>query len=298
MIEVVRYVEVTPTVFPPTSTPVAAVPTTAAEAFAAAASGLAIQDAPQAPVEAAQAAPESPVAEDHATENIAAEKTASGASCPTGSSHQYTSIPVMGARANHPDSQHGDLNLALRGYEPAEASLSLVDISGPTDGDAPQLAGVLGRAATIAGAYRARDWNWACGNLGCRGEVLGNVEVSLVALQGNPGEPVHVPTRGSEIYGGGFVALVLYADNSRLTVVYTREDSVANGYSVHLEDFCVDPNLLALYQANNAAGRGSLPAVRNGESVGTIRSGQVMVGVRDRGTFTDPRSRKDWWRGY
>jgi hypothetical protein len=174
----------------------------------------------------------------------------------------------------------------------------LVDISGPTDGDAPQLAGVLGYLPAFGRAYRARDWNWACGGSGCRGEELGNVEVSLVALQSSPGEIIHVPSRGAEIYGGGYVALVLYADPARLTLVYTREDSVANGYAVHLEEFCVDPNLLALYQANNAGGRGNLPALRNGDAVGTAAYHQVLVGVRDRGTFTDPRSRKDWWRGY
>jgi hypothetical protein len=32
--------------------------------------------------------------------------------------------------------------------------------------------------------------------------------------------------------------------------------------------------------------------------VGTARYNQVLVGVRDCGSFTDPRSRKDWWRGY
>ena len=219
-------------------------------------------------------------------------------SCPVASGNQYTSVPVVGATASHPDSQHGDLNLALRGYEPMDATLSLVDISGPTDGDAPQLAGVLGRLPAFGRAYRARDWNWACGGLGCRGETLGHVEVSMMAFQSNPGESISVPTRGAEIYGGGYVALVVYAEVSRLTLVYTREDSVANGYAVHLEDFCVDPNLLALYQSNNAAGRGSLPALRNGEIVGSARTNQVLVGVRDRGAFTDPRSRKDWWHGY
>jgi hypothetical protein len=188
--------------------------------------------------------------------------------------------------------------LALRGYVPTDALLSLVDINGPTDGDAPQLPGVLGRAATIVQTFQARDWDWACGGAGCRGNVLNNVEVSMVGLASNPGDAVHVPTRGAEIYAGGYVAMVLFADRSRLTVVYTREDTVANGYAVHLEDFCVDPNLLALYQASNAAARGSLPGLHNGEVVGVARYNQVLVGVRDRGTFTDPRSRKDWWRGY
>jgi hypothetical protein len=124
------------------------------------------------------------------------------------------------------------------------------------------------------------------------------VEVSLAALQTSPGESVEIPARAAEIYGGGFVALVLYADVTRLTLVYTREDTVASGYSVHLEELCVDPTLLALYQTSNAGGRGALPALRNGEVVGAARDHQILVAVRDRGTFTDPRSRKDWWRGY
>jgi hypothetical protein len=106
-----------------------------------------------------------------------------------------------------------------------------------------------------------------------------------------------MPSRGPEIYGGGYVVLVVYAEPTRLTGVYTREDSVANGYAVHFEEICVDPNLLALYQANNATGRGSLPAVRNGDVIGTAMYGEVLVAIRDRGTFKDPRSRKDWWQG-
>ena len=291
MVEIVRMVEVTPTLAAPspelspaptdTPTPIAAVAIPEVAALAAIAPTEVPQDAAEAVVEVAQVP-------DAVTD----------AGCPATSGNQYTAIPIEGAPASHPDSQHGDLNLALRGYVPTEAALSLVDINGPTDGDAPQLAGVLGRFSAFDRAYRARDWNWACGDLGCRGDELGNVEVSLVALDSNPGESVSVPTRGAEIYGGGFVALVVYADSSRLTLVYTREDSVANGYAVHLEDFCVDPNLLALYQANNGGGRGNLPAVHNGEVVGSARYNQVLVGVRDRGSFTDPRSRKDWWRGY
>jgi hypothetical protein len=294
LVEVVRVVEVTPTLAAPTptvtATPIAVVPTEPAVALAAIAPAMVAE-------EAEAETPSEGVAEVESIPAVPFEGNSAG-NCPSFSNNQYSSIPVAGAPASHPDSQHGDLNLALRGYAPTEAALSLVDINGPSDGDSPQLAAVLGRLAAFDRAYRARDWNWACGELGCRGDELGNVEVSLVALQSTPGEPVFVPSRGAEIYGGGFVALVLYADSSRLTVVYTREDSVANGYAVHLEEFCVDPNLLGLYQSNNAAGRSSLPAVHNGEAVGTAHYHQVVVGVRDRGVFTDPRSRKDWWHGY
>lgn len=299
MVEIVRMVEVTPTPSVPTETvtPTATpTPITAAPAEEGSARMAAIPEA--APEGVPEAIVEAPAEVPVDFQAAAPAEVVVDGGCPASSSNQYTSIPVTGAHIDHPDSQHGDLNLALRGYVPTDAALSLVDINGPTDGDAPQLSGVLNRLPTFGRAYRARDWNWACGGLGCRGEELGNVEVSLVAMQSSPGESVYVPSRGAEIYGGGFVALVIYADPSRMTVVYTRGDSVANGYTVHLEDFCVDPSLLALYQSNNAGGRGNLPGVRNGEAVGTARYNQIVVGVRDRGSFTDPRSRKDWWRGY
>ncbi len=300
VVEVVRYVEVTATPTPTptfTATPVASVP----DASNVAAAAAFADTAAEAHASLAREAPPAPdvlLAAGQPANQTASQPSTSGDGCPVTSARHYNAIPVAGGGAEHPPAQHGDLNLALRGYEPAEATLGLLNIDGPSDGDPPQLPGVLGRAATIAQTFRARDWNWACGGAGCRGEPLTNVEVSLVGLATSPGEAIHVPTRGAEIYGGGYVALVLFADTTRLTVVYTREDSVANGYTVHLEDFCVDPNLLALYHANHAAGRSQLPGVRNGEVVGSARYHQVLVGVRDRGSFTDPRSRKDWWRGY
>ena len=181
-----------------------------------------------------------------------------------------------------------------------DVPLTLMSINGPADGDAPQLGGVFadGRLPGFAAAYQVRDWDWSCGAQGCRGSELQNYAATVIALSASPGESVRVPSRGPEIYGGGYVALVLYAEPTRLTVVYTREDSVANGYTVHLEGVCVDPNLLAAYQAANNNGRGSLPAVHNGEQVAVVMGDRVLVAVRDRGDFKDPRSRKDWWQGY
>ena len=67
------------------------------------------------------------------------------------------------------------------------------------------------------------------------------------------------------------------------------------GYTVHLENVCVDPNLLALYRESDRQGRASLPALRNGETLGFTAGEETQVAIRDRGTFMDPRSRKDWW---
>lgn len=233
-----------------------------------------------------------------AAEPIAAQPVASD--CPTSSSNSYTTVPVAGGSLTHPDSLHADLNLAVRGYVPSDAVPALFDKDGPVDGDPPQLAGIFGdfRLPAFGASFRVFDWNWNCGEHGCRGGLTETGASTLLTLLASPGEPLGVPHRGAQIYGGGYKALVLYAESNRLTLGYTREDSVANGYAIHLENICVDPNLLALYQSSSAAGRGHLPALREDEVLGTTGSGQIMVAVRDRGVFFDPRSRLDWWWGF
>ncbi len=219
--------------------------------------------------------------------------------CPTTSDRAYAAVPVEGSPADHPDAEHGDLNLALRGYAPTGGVLDLVEINGPMDPGAPRLAGIFGdgRVPVFTGAFRVNDWDWGCGEHGCRGEPLGTPEVTLLEMGGQAGEAVSLPSRGAQIYPHDFVALVLYAEPTRLTLVYTREDTVANGYAVHLEDLCVDSALVALYRTLNLAGRGQLPALRNGEVLGVNGPDLLKVAIRDRGSFMDPRSRKDWWQG-
>lgn len=278
-VEVTRIVETTPI---PTATPTpsaTATPLPTATAEPAAAADIAMVDVPVA--ESLAVAPQ-----------ISAPSGCSGAS-----NRQYVSIPVVGAPANHPDYLHGDLNLALRGYNPVEAALDLTQINGPTGADPPQLYNLFGDARTpqFSSAYRAHDWNWQCGDHGCRGGEL--ERTSLVGMATTPGEPIYPPSRAAEIYGGGYRALVLYADEERVTLGYTREDSVATGYAVHVEGLCVDANLLASYRRSNDAGRGTLPALRASDAIGAAAGNEIAVAVRDRGAFLDPRSRKDWWRG-
>src|SRR5690606_13831099 len=97
----------------------------------------------------------------------------------------------------------------LRGYVPVDAPLGLVSINGPTDGDAPQLANLFtdGRTGAQVQAYQVHDWNWGCSERGCRGDLISDVEVSMIGLAAAPGEPLRVPSRGAEIYGGGYVAM-------------------------------------------------------------------------------------------
>ncbi|MEZ4711449.1 MAG: SH3 domain-containing protein [Caldilineaceae bacterium] len=218
-------------------------------------------------------------------------------SCPAQSSRQYTAIPMAGADLAHADYAHGDLNLALRGSAPSSAVTTLVDISGPADPNAPKLNGLFadGRVPTFTSTHQVYDWNWGCGSDGCRGELLTQRASTLVGMATAPGEEIHIPTRQRQIFSGGYMAAVLYAEPTRLTLNYTREGSAGIGYTVHLENVCVDPNLLALYRSSNAEGRRQLPALHNGDVVGVAAGSEIRVSVRDSGTFMEPRSRKDWW---
>jgi hypothetical protein len=213
---------------------------------------------------------------------------------------QYDAIPVEGPPTDRPAAQHGDLNLALRSYTVTLAALTLVDINGDTDVNAPQLSGIYttSHLPTFVAVYRVYDWDWNCGSQGCRSNPLGDPPVTLLEMATTPNEPLAIPTRGPEIYAGGYKALVLYAEATRLTLVYTRHDTVAIGYTVHLEDITVDPDLLALYQAADAAGRKNLPALRNGQRLGFANGNSLKIAIRDTGSFLDPRSRKDWWQGH
>jgi hypothetical protein len=230
--------------------------------------------------------------------------------CPVESSFQYDLIPIEGnAIRDHPDEVHGDLNLALRGYVPVSETLETVFYYGNTDDDAPRLHGLFepNRQAQITSVYRVNDWIWdpaQCGGhpRGCPGSPSEDLfwPVTMVGLAVTPGEPIYIPERGPTIHPGGYIAMVLYAEEKRITLGYTRRDTAAAGYVVHLENLCVDPNLVALYQAQmDGAGwhtTGRLPALRNNVPLGTALASELRVAIRDAGTFMDPRSHKDWWR--
>lgn len=212
----------------------------------------------------------------------------------------YNAIPIAGAAIDRPAAIHGDLNLSLRGYTTTTGTLSLIDVNGPTDADAPQIAGSFSpaRLPNFTAVYRVYNWDWSCGDNGCRGELISEPAVTLLEMETSAGEAIAIPSRNPQIYAGGYKAMVLYAEATRITLVYTRDDTPAYGYVVHFEGIAVEPVLLTLYEKLNQEGRGHLPALRNGERIGNAIDNRVKIAVRDTGSFLDPRARKDWWMGY
>jgi hypothetical protein len=216
--------------------------------------------------------------------------------CPSTGQH-YDTIPATGGAPSPPADVNPDLNLTIRSWVTVNEARSLVDYNGGTDGSAPQLYSLFGndRTPSFTSTHRVYDWDWPNNR---RGAVLTNWPVKLLGMGTSPGEVIRLPRRsGGDIYQGVYFALVVYAEKYRISLHYARNDYIAPGYGLHLENVCVDPSLLALYQQANGSGRGQLPALRNNQPLGTARSGEILAAIRDTGTFMDPRSRKDWWAG-
>lgn len=226
----------------------------------------------------------------------------------------YNTLTPNPPPTDRPAEQHADLNLALRGYAATTDTLGLVDYGGAGDSRAPQLYTLFadGRVPIFSGVSQVYAWNWETNS---RAELITSPPVTLAGMQVSANEALHVPisgynigTRAARVPEGvvrdapnddpnAYEVLVLYATTERITLKYTREDNVIRGYTLHVENVCVAPELLALYRQWNDAGRGQLPALKAGQAFGRALGAEIGVVIRDNGTFMDPRSRKDWWQG-
>ncbi len=195
----------------------------------------------------------------------------------------FTSLSVIGPPLTVDPETNSNLNLGARGYTLTDAPLRLVELGPVHDGKAPQLPGLFGdlRTPVFTNAYDADPGSrW---------------DVTLLGMGTTPGEIIHTPDSGYDIERG-YEYLVMYASETRVTLHIGREDEFF-GYVLHIEDVCVDPDLLALYRQLHAAGRRSLPALRGHDPFGRALGTEVKAAVRDWGGFMDPRSRNDWWQG-
>jgi hypothetical protein len=229
--------------------------------------------------------------------------------CPAASGNSYAAGPAFQFDSDNPVRpawNHADKNLTLRGYSSTNASRVLIDHGSDDPNQPPQLATLFNpnRVPTFSSAHRANTWNWSPSpNPGSRGGPITDWPVTVLGLRTTQGEALRVPASAYDI-GGGMEVIVLFADADSVALKYTRDDSVGpNGYTLHVDNICTDPNLLALYNAHDGGARyvhgsGSynLPNLPAGHTFGTARGTEIRVAVVDSGAFMDPRSCNEWWQ--
>lgn len=232
------------------------------------------------------------------------------ATCNISSNASFDLISVQGSsyKNNALTDENADFRLSIIGYTSTPASLgallALVDYGGAADAGAPRLHTIFSpaRVPQFVKNYQRYDWNWnesAPPPYGSRGSVNNDWPVSVLDMATTKGEAITIPDRGAANSTAGTNAMVLYADEQQITLVYGDQDRVDAGYVIYLANLCVDPNLVALYRAQLVNGKratGRLPALRNDQKIGEAGGSFITVAVRDQGPFLDPRSRKDWWQ--
>jgi hypothetical protein len=239
--------------------------------------------------------------------------------CPTSSGNNYSQGGMNQWDFDNPVRpawNHADKNLALRSYDLVNQTKAFVQYGSDDPQQPPQFATLFNpdRTPTFSNTYQAHSWNWQNPpNPGTQGPLISNSPwpVTVLGLQTTPGEVLQAPTHarnlGAPFGTGGSV--VIFADADSITLHFTREDSAAAGYTMHIDNICVDPNLLSLYNSldNNTRNTFHPPArdgdleynlagLTQGQTFGTARGTEIRVAIVDTGAFMDPRSRDEWWQ--
>ena len=239
--------------------------------------------------------------------------------CPLTSDRQYSQGIALQYELDdpvRPASTHPDKNLEMRGYTlntDPNLRRELIDYGVGDPAPPPQFATMFDpyRVPELRSFYQVHNWIWGVPpDPGDRADPIENPPVTALGLGIVPGEEIYVPTSGYDI-GGGMEVLVLYADEDTVALRYTREDSSGSpGYTVHIDNICVDPNLVSLYEAlddadgpryvyvppENRPYGYDLPTLPAGKVVGVAKGEEMVVAIVDTGAFLDPRSCNDWWQ--
>ena len=206
----------------------------------------------------------------------------------------YGKMLVNGPPISPPAEENPDTNLGVCGYAPTTAELELVVLGPVADPKAPQFPALFtdNRVPLFSNAYHRYRNVWG---VGCTNDTYSPWDTTLLGMAVAPGEIIQVPDSGYDI-GGGYEVMVLYAAENRITFHVGNSDKL-DGYVIHVEDVCTEPDLLALYESLNAAGRQELPVLYGRQPFGRALGNEIKVAIRDSGHFLDPRSRNSWWQG-
>jgi len=201
------------------------------------------------------------------------------------------------------DELHPDLNINLLNPVPITGNLGLNDFwGGETDVNAPQLSTLINGNPNpnVTSLYQLHYWEWQTNQVGPLVPPPSNLNLNnydfatLVGFSTQPGQAILVPNSGYDI-GQGNEVMILYATENSLVLKYTGDDNVNVGYTFYLNNFQVDPQLLAYYNRLNEAGRVELPVLMAGMKIGEALSNEILVAIRDTGSFMDPRWFYAWW---
>lgn len=231
--------------------------------------------------------------------------------CPATSGNSYSQGIAYQRDTDNPVRlawNHADKNLALRGYTLTSAAQAFVDYGSDDPTQPPQFATLFepDRVPVFSNVYRANSWNWLPSpDPGFPGGPITDWPVTVIGFQTTPGEILQVPHSNYDI-GGNMEVIVMFADQDSITFKYTRDDSVQpNGYTLHVDNICTDPNLLALYNSLDTGPRYvyvgypysyNLPNLADGQTFGTARATEIRAAIVDTGAFLDPRSCNEWWQ--
>ena len=233
--------------------------------------------------------------------------------CATSSDQTYTSGVVFQVDTDNPVRpayNHADKNIALRSYSlNSDSALQreLVDYGSDDPTQPPQFATLFSPAQVPAFSefHQVHQWNWASSpQPGQRAEAINTPKVTAISFDLDAGTPLYAPSSGYDI-GGGMEVVVLFADEDTVTLHYTREDTGALGYTLHIDQICTNPNLLSLY--NNLdrpdgpryqipSGGYDLPTLPAGQVFGTTSISDMVLAIADTGAYQDPRSCNEWWQ--
>ncbi len=238
--------------------------------------------------------------------------------CPATSSNSYYQNVIYRGEVPpiRPAEQHGDKNFALRGFitNTVEAKTLISGQADPQEPNQPPQLGtifnpdrVTTAAANITQVYHTYFWIFGIyPDPGQRGGEDANPAVGVLGLGAAPGEVLQAPTSFYEVAfvnNVHYQAFVMYADADTVALHYSAEDTVVNGYTVHIDNICTDPNLLALYNALDGGGTGprytntsfNMPYIAVGQAIGTARDNLVRVKVVDTGSTIEPRMCWNLW---
>lgn len=249
--------------------------------------------------------------------------------CPETSTNQYSQGIAYQYDEDdpvRPAYNHADKNIELRGYTlNTDSERDLRDYGSDDPTRPPQLATLFetSRVPEFLNLYRVHDWDWADPpDPGERSDPIETPPVTALGVQTTPGEPLHIPESGYSIGGDPpMEVIVLFADEDTVALHYAREDTVGGppkecangggpGYTVHVDNVCTDPNLLALYnELDDPDGPRyeyklfeecpysyDLPTLQEKQVFGTARSTEAVIAVVDTGAFMDTRSCREWWQ--